>query len=188
MIRIAILVLVLFAGSASAADMTVFGLPLGAPLTVSECERHKFSPYPYIPSMSGPCFERVTGNPYFWIKYPPSQSPKLAFLGAVVATVIDGNLEGVHFSTMGNRNGDIVFAELVKKYGEPTTLERRPVQTRAGAKLETINAEWKLDDLRVTFEETTDRIDRGMVMIHTMKGASALDAHRQQVTRDRRPL
>ena len=115
----ALLVSSAFAQTKAATDMSVFGLKLGEPFTVPECERLDLKiknleriHYKYSESV---CFEQI---PYSkdngtavnrWVKFPYKEAPQIVSTNTVSVLVMDGNLEGIGFNTLGTSADTMVF-------------------------------------------------------------------------------
>jgi hypothetical protein len=174
--------------------MTVFGLTLGAPFTVSECDKDSRG---YSLRITKVCFERLFGKikesapvvtESVRIRFPVSDSPSLARGGELSAQIIDGILEGISFSTRGIADIDRVMGALTQKYGEPTMRQPQVLQNRLGAKFESVDAAWVLPNLDVHFGSSLGTVDSGAVFVSTRKGAEFRSRRLKETLKDRRPL
>jgi hypothetical protein len=186
--------------SASAADMTAFGLKLGEPFTIPECERMS---YGYSLSTKALCYQKSeypfkkrdkkTPPPplvtdFVSLMFPVREIPDVVAGLDVQALVIDGRLESVAFSTLGITNQERILGKLKEKYGEPTLLQPEKVQNRMGAQYETFTATWKFPNLNITFEGVQSTLDNGVVRIDTDKGREHRENILNQLRKDARPL
>ena len=89
------------------------------------------------------------------LTFPREQAPSmlqyLQFKGRVHIVLMEGNVEAVYFHTDGIRVRDSVLAELVKKFGKPSTINGKPVGNWMGARFSQIDAFWKLKGCSVSF-------------------------------------
>lgn len=183
----------LVTGSRANAAETAFGIPLGAPFTISECKKDKFG---YSGVTDQLCFERLTNkkdsaaivNGTVRLRFPLKESPEIVKGGVIIAQIIDGNIEGTGFNTWGIRNQDEVLNALKAKYGEPSVLEPSTVQTAAGASFQMIKAVWNTDAIDVTFQGTTSSIDSGLVNIDTKTGNEWRSSALKTLTENKRAL
>jgi hypothetical protein len=171
-------------GQVKQTDNTVFGNHLGEKFSVPECARLKLGKsYVYKESDTVPCFERVlirgelpreinpVLNDTVMILFPLNQSPKIISGRKITALVIDSNLEGVGFSTLGLQTQDQTLEALRDKYGDPTSITELKKQNAFGASFDSHFAVWTFTNITVVFHGTTDRVDSGLVTADTKKGA-----------------
>lgn len=182
---------------AATAEPTVFGLALGAALDLPECASesaggHRF----YVPANDAVCFEHDDADDWskpvvserISIHFPADQTPRLSSLQTVSCVVIDGNLQGISFSTRGISDQDFIQASLRKKYGQPSRVAQIKKQNLMGASFSSVVAVWKFSNLTVTFHGTTDSFDDGLVVIDTPSGAEFRAAQTKSSRADARPL
>ncbi|WP_200230272.1 hypothetical protein [Rubrivivax gelatinosus] len=160
------------------AQTSIFGMQLGARLSVQECEKVKTATTViYRPAVNAPCFKRLwssgeTGRittDTVAISLPIGQIPSPMSGTEVMALVLDGNLEGVGFNTAGIRTQEIALAELTEKFGPPDSLERRPAQNALGASFDVIYATWSQSGPVVRFDGASGNITSGFVTVDTPK-------------------
>jgi len=162
--------LLVTAGTAGAQDMTVYGIKLGEPFTLTKCSPENIN----------------TGCWNGYAKTDPPRDEK--YLEILLPTagrllhplLIDGNVEGVSFLTDGIRDADRVLAMLTEKYGKPTKTERRAARNLAGATFVSTFAWWKLPHLRVEFRPHENELTSGAVIIMTLKGQAQEDKESAQ--------
>jgi hypothetical protein len=164
----------------SAPDTKVFGLQLGADLSLQECQKTKVgNRYFYTWKDTAWCYQHWNGplegavvTETVEIAFPFADRPQLTSDLALIGQVIDGKLEGISFGTLGAPDQDRVLQALTGKYGKPTVSRSYETQTYAGAKFRAVKVIWMFSDLIVTFEGVTDRVDRGLVKIDTPSAVS----------------
>lgn len=184
-------------------DSSVFGIPLAVPITVPECARDK-DRYEIFPK--NVCYKRWTVYTYnkkydsknpapplgngesLMISFPYAEKPSIMSGSDMMATVLDGKIEGVGFNTYGISSDDEALEKLSAKYGEPKSLIKNKVQNRMGASYDAFVAFWEFPDLFVTFESVATSLDSGLVNISTKKGKEYRDAALKELLKDKRPL
>lgn len=151
--------------SGAAPDTKVFGLQIGAELSLPECEQIKIGKaFTYSESQQHWCYERINGtgmplpNEAIVIKFPLNEWPRIVSGLSLVGQLIDGRLEGIGFNTFGLRDAADVLQKLTDKYGSPSSSERYEVQNRLGAKFTTVRAIWNFSNLVVAFSGVSDTL------------------------------
>lgn len=181
-----------------ATDMTVFGLKLGEKFTVPECERIGN----FYNNNKSTCYKRdsiysnnkkiLPTEPIITdeveIDFPLSEAPTMASYGTIVATIINGTLEGISFNTRGISDNEDVLVTLKEKYGKPTVLIPTKTQNRLGATFDFYIASWKFDNLDVSFFGVLTTLDKGSVQIDTKIGGKWRDKKLSEMSKDKRPL
>jgi len=206
-------VLILLSGAtATAQDMSVFGMRFGQPLTIPECPATNGGYRYYASSFhSQVCYERsltILGLDAFkWhdkkhpppvlpplgteeevsIKFPLRETPDIAN-DAVYAILIDAKLEGISFVTRGIRDADLVLEKLKAKYGASPTLVNTRVQNRIGASFDAFYAIWIFPDLQAAFHSVSETLDHGLVIIDTNKGHAWREQRLKAAAKDKHPL
>jgi hypothetical protein len=181
--------------SSAAPDTKVFGLQIGAELTLPECERIKIgSAFTYSESQQRWCYERIDRNGMLslneaiLIKFPLNEWPRIVNGLSLVGQLIDGRLEGVGFNTFGLKAAPDVLQKLTEKYGSPSDSERYEVQNRLGAKFTTVRAIWNFSNLVVVFRGLSDSLDTGLVNIDTPRCKAAREQKLKELTNSGPPL
>jgi hypothetical protein len=193
-------------GPTVAQEMSVFGISLGEPLALPECEKseppssangYRYEPRPkprqacFISLAELKIHDRVA------IDFPENERPTVTRGGGwfgVEATLIDGKVEGIKFGTFGIRNDSLVLEALTTKYGKPTDLITSKVQNGFGASFDVSTASWLLPGpvdpkLTVVFRSScSDKLDEGCVTIDTKKGHAWRKQKLDEKSKDRRPL
>jgi hypothetical protein len=174
--------------TAAASDAsTVFDMPLQQPFTVSECPYMRITKkaISYNPPASGTvCFEyqnaadqgkqqRVTHD---IVSLRWFTNPHLVIANSALAVVIDGNLEGVSFNTLGIQSQQRDYEALKAKYGEPAQSNQSTLQNGYGATVAAIRAKWTIGDVLVSLDGAAGRIDSGLVRIETQKAVDERNA------------
>lgn len=177
--KIAVLLLIAsFSVTSAQAATSVFGFELGQPIGVSECP-FKPEKYPlpgkiaskyYDPLPPETCFEEAHqintyGQAVRRIIFGRGESPVIVKNWNMIALERDGQLIGVHFFTTGVASQDVVFNELVKKFGKPNEQHANESKNAMGATFQALHASWDSAELVVRFDGITDRLDRGEVTI-----------------------
>lgn len=113
----------------------------------------------------------------FHLAFPQAQEPSIMEYRAsgevgryIHFVILDGNVEAVYFYTGGIQVQDSVLAELVKKFGKPTSINGLPVGNFMGARFSQIEAFWSVRGYSVSFigSERTS-LSAGQVQIFTKK-------------------
>lgn len=177
-------------GKNAAVDMTIFGMTLGKPLSIPNCENDRET------ASVGLCFKEppkempssfevmLTRNKMpGWLQFD-ANDPDTYY--PVIDYVIDGVLEGATIKTSGIKSIDDVMSDLRGKYGKPTEIKRTKVKTTIGAEFESVSAKWILPSLYVSYDGTADSIDLGLITILTPKGLDFLNEQDKTSRNDRR--
>lgn len=157
---------------AGAEDITIFGLKLGSELVLPECpykmdgerKSYKFREVVSVCAES-PAPIRTYGQPVRRIAFPLTSAPAILKNWSLIALEIDGRLEGIEFFTSGISSQELVFEQLTEKFGKPTALNRRAMQTMMGAAFEVIDATWDSPALYVRFRGAESNVNSGNVTI-----------------------
>lgn len=165
-----------------APSMEVFGITMGAPLSIPECDMSGGS-YSRLglPSKSPlPCWRkahRYAGSVTIVLEKAP--------LGAV-NQLLDGELVGGELATLrvattGADAQKYHLATLAEKYGPPPGYNVTEMQTRMGVIVPKVVADWAYDDLDVHLEGVGSRVDEGHILITTKPGTQLLDQRRREL-------
>lgn len=143
----------------------LFGLTLGAPLQLPQCD---FQLLPKMPT----CVAKARGGSSEdrEIHFAMSEAPDMVRAGVAYPFERDGRMLGIFFETDGVNNQHAVLDALEKKFGKPTSVVRRDVGNLAGARFGALGARWKRSEFTVVFRTGEDRVDRGTVEIMTAEG------------------
>jgi len=187
------------AATTNAADsISVFDMPLECPFTVIECPYTHISKTAgyYNPPRSGICYESMNdskkgahaaiGNDT--VKIVWTSSPKIVSGAFGLAKIIDGNLEGVSFNTLGIVAQDRDLQLLSDKFGKPTQVNKLSMQNGYGAQFQSLSANWDLGDVLISYESAKNAIDSGLVIVDTLKGAADRKATLDRLSRNRPSL
>jgi hypothetical protein len=163
---VALLVAAGTVGAQSAAVDTVFGIGLGVPLSIPECERDHIG---YKVRTASVCYQHPLGpkdpGPHVYIEFPISERPAMGTKHS--ALISDGIVDRLSFYTLGIKYQDSDLGQLTQRFGEPSFISRPSLQTAGGAKFEGINARWEKPGYVVTFKSYTKRYDEGLVELET---------------------
>jgi hypothetical protein len=152
-------------GQGYAPDTRVFGgINVGEPLALKECKKGFFGGGT-VPEMC-------------W-RYPPIKSPggedmrMLVFPKDSVPPILQSDfaLFVVTIQTKGVQNESELLSQLLTKYGAPSIRVTRGVQNLAGAKFDSVHAEWRFPSLVVLFEGTSGTLTSGSLTIATPDAA-----------------
>lgn len=168
-------------GIASAADMTVLGLTLGAPLRLPECSwisvhvtSTVLSKY-YDRNQAKTCMQdkmsNMVGPPARVVAFDAKDGIPIVKDWQLWALESNGVLVGVMFDTNGLDWQERVLAALVAKYGKPSVESYERVQNTMGAKFDSKRASWSVGPIKVTFWGTFGRLDTGRVYIDLPEAA-----------------
>lgn len=181
MIRVALLACCccLGLGRAIAQDMAVFGLTIGKPLNLPECQ---FEPAGQSKIYSGSlqpvtCLEenRTPDETVHAriLRFSSADMPQVVKDGYAILVEARGDLIGFQFSTYGLQYQEAVLGDLESKYGKPTSLRKSTAQNGFGASFGIIHAAWKFKPFKVTFDGADDELDEGTVTIDMPEAAKA---------------
>ena len=164
LIGILSLVATVVAGAAKAEAPPVLGMQLGKPLALPQCEHDVI--------VAAVCQRTDLPGPdagVWWIRVPIGgttpgfiQAPDAGCVG-----VKDGVVNEIVLWTSGVDGQDQALELLSEKFGKPTSLTRRSVQNRMGAKFEAIAAFWARPGYEITLDGVGHDLDGGTVTIET---------------------
>ena len=168
-----------------APDMTAYGFTFGQPVPLPECAKDQ---YGYLATVKQPCFRRLeTMANGGSMKFPVGEGPRHG--SASFRVDANGALELLIVGTVGVHAQNLVFDDLLAKYGKPASNKTESVGNAMGAKFEAIRAIWLFDNLEVHFSGIENRIDHGLLLIGN---PAAIRAHYELLKRltggERRPL
>lgn len=176
---------------AEAAEFSVFGIYIGKPIDLPDCEQDGKMDLLNLKSaciLGKKTFKKAWGADDVSFAYPEEALPpyvKGLSMG-LGAELIDGNVESIAFGTNGESVQDAVLSDLKKKFGKPTSFRKVPLQNRFNAKTIGLEARWHKNGINVEFNGIEDDIDWGRVEISTdkyqklYKDWEKLESHKQQ--------
>jgi len=179
---------------AAAALPSVFGLQLGAPISLPECKIVPgLSIKAYAVDQTAPCWESpivLSGDvlPSTPIDFPAASAPLIVKNARIYALPIDGKVESIMFLTPGAGAQSLVMAELRKKFGPPSSETTSTVGNALGATFNAIDARWTIAGAEVRYRGVADRIDSGEVTIDTAKAKALREAREKATEGQRTPL
>jgi len=165
---------------ASAVDMTVYGIEIGAPFRMAECA-YVWSGYlKQYQSPREPCLQAMYpiedvpikgASPDVQVHFPVNDLPRaLAPAKFITPLVIGEKLALLTIPTDGIDSQAQIYADLTAKYGKPSSRWASTLQNGFGAKYVAVLARWELPGLRVEFVGAANRIDTGVIRIGTPAG------------------
>lgn len=153
---------------------TVFGQPLGAPVSYPECH-YTFATFD--PSIhlyeAGPadvCFKNIVGN--IEVVFPISRIPAMLSIDVAFLQIIDGRVEGISTATTGDNFARSVIAQLSEKFGKPTTVHPDRVVLHAIPLTET-TAIWDRGAYVVEYNSISGDLEHGVLNVRTTKAIAA---------------
>ena len=191
--------LLAFAPAHAAPPLVIFGLPLAAPLSMPQCsyQRLDSSTIFYNPPAEGSCYQissangrtELRPNDSVTIAWSVDSAPQLASSGEASVQLVDGNVEGIGFNTLGVMSQQRDLQALVSKFGQPTTLKNLTMGNLMGATVQVVMAEWKTaDGVQVSYNAAEDGFGKGLVSIDTVKGLAYEHAELMKLTQKSTPL
>jgi len=177
----ALLAMVVTAGQASAGEIALFGVTLGAPFVLQECPKKELGGTTvYEQATAATCFERFGSQEQLratspiatdavMIRFAAADVPVVMSGNTAIGLVIDGNLEGCTFNTRGIDAQAQVLEVLKQNFGEPGSYARKQAQNVLGETYESFDATWTKPDADVLFRSVTSRIDTGLLNVYTGK-------------------
>ena len=181
--RSIIALLLLGAAVAPAASQTtklpsLFGLQLGAPISLPTCAYYNNDPslgYDMVPKQM--CIELPTVKngelyPTSRVWFEPEHAPAIVKNWQMLAVPINGQLAGLRFYTSGLSIQNAVLVELTNKFGKPTSVSNHALQNSMGATFSAIDARWVRPGFSVHLDGVKGSIDLGMVTIETPPAAA----------------
>lgn len=190
LLRTSVLVAALYGarGTASAGTITVFGIPLGEPLSLPQCAQE-------LPiSVSATCWTYDAPTVDSSLRTLHFPNPPV-WASEVSAIVDSGVVAFVTIQTGGVSNQDDVMAELRSKFGEPTKFQKIEAQNRMGARYIVDRAVWDSPQYFVRFDAdgsdggTHDgNIDEGWVSIATQSAHQRENERHEKYLESRQPF
>jgi hypothetical protein len=172
-----------FASMAARAE-TVFGLEIGARLSLPECVAKVTAGRAYYEILQPTtCLEpaaskvRDHGEGARYLIFAKSEWPQIAKSPVVIALLEDGNLVGIEFSTQGIQSQSLVMEALTAKFGPSDSDHAVTAQNALGAQFVAHVVDWKRGTLTIHFAGVEGgRLDLGRVDIDT---PASLELRRQ---------
>jgi hypothetical protein len=176
--RMLFLVAMLVASPTGAADTSlpiIFGQQLGAANSLPECHRMVLqypqpdgSPAPYTTEQSTTCQQLPdsavpeTGA----IVFTFDKMPAILKVNLMLTANIAGRVEGIYASTMSYSNSDAVVAQLIEKFGQPSSSSAEKVS------IDSIHAPgkvfiWARPGFTVEYHTISSSLDHGSLWIET---------------------
>jgi len=159
-----------------AAPWTVFGLELGKPASIPQCQFKTLangikSQVVYEDDPAQVCVEpdiELRDAPWRRgaINFPLRQSPAFLWGNTGFTLVVAGKVEGLDLDTMGYAHSAAIIRELTAKFGRPTSVEKITA-TPSGIAVPAIEATWRFPNLHVRYESIGTDIQYGTILIET---------------------
>lgn len=198
--RTALAILLIGLAGTAVAENTVYGLRLGEPLSLAECQKTRIAGrLTYVNPTADACVQTMIDvreqpidlnglDATLLVAFPPAQTLTGSSHSRVSAVVRGGSLEVVTISTQGYSNQDLVFDDLLGKYGPPTSSAKLPL-TGSGATFRGgITAIWRKPDLVVEFMGVSGGAHTGTLRVMTPAGEEAINKSLAEMNRQRTPL
>jgi hypothetical protein len=165
---------------------TVFGVPLGAPLQVSECVKKQLGGLTMYSPAAATCFERLGSqervrptapveNDAILIRFAATEAPAVMSGETAIGLVVEGKLEGLTFNTRGIDAQAQVMDTLKQAFGAPTSIAPKLVENSLGQSFDSFDAAWTLPQVEILFRGVTSRVDVGLLSIDSARARE----HRQ---------
>lgn len=179
------------AGAKAASDPlpVVFGIQLGAPVTLPECKRMALkyphadgSPAPYETVQSATCQHMPSNDAPETgaVVFTQEQMPSIVYEKLMMTMIIDGRVQGLYAATLGVRNSDVVVSQLTSKFGTPSSSGDEKV-VLDGISVPGKIFEWDRPGYTVVYRTVLYSVDYGDLIIET----PVAHDHRLKVERDR---
>lgn len=167
---------------------TIFGMELGKPVALPTC-KHKALPggglsqYVYEDDPAETCHEPdIVLRDAPWrrgaVNFPLARIPLIVRGSTGFTLIVEGKLEGLQFDTPGYSHASAIIDELAQKFGRPSSVTRTTA-TPSNIPVPAVHAEWKLQNLYVSYRSIDYSIDSGFLEIETPT-MQALRKKRQQ--------
>ena len=179
-----------FASAAAAAPTAVqpslYGLTLGRPIELSECEKlgspsldGRARPYRQTGFDTPTCFKHVVEGTSIDVHV---QGLTISKNNTVSVLLRNGWPDRISVRTEGVEDQDDVLRTLTSKFGKPRKLARPRAQNRMGAVFRLIEAEWRVGSASLSFSTNTGSTDSGVVELLSSEAVKELarqarDAH-----------
>lgn len=155
---------VVFAGEGKPLPADVFGITVGVPISIPQCVSDNGV------GTEKECWYRNSYTATGSVEVAtPLNAPLPAWVRDISVQIIDEKVEGVQVYTMGSKVQQDVLHALVAKYGKPTELGHKDMQTLGGATFQSVSAYWQSESIAILFSGVDDSINNGVVRIVTPK-------------------
>jgi hypothetical protein len=165
---------------------SLYGIQLGEPLAVPECEMHQsIGGWRQVGAIRAQCFERgsngAPGSPppsegFVFVHWPALAGPQIT-KERVSVSLLDGVVQRIEVFTSGEPVQELAMEQLHAKFGRPSNSSTVPMQNRLGARFEALSANWNLSDgVAVQFIGIGGILDRGSLVLATKAGREAHEA------------
>lgn len=164
--------------AASAADLSLFGIALGADAeaVLPECI---FTSAGGWKVTNAPCQRNKTGKAWGANEHDVELPNKPDYLRSLHFASMNGKVVAVLVATMGERVQDDALAALVAKFGKPTATGVEPLQNAFGAQVRSRRASWKLPTATLKFTGVAGDMMWGHFALESQQYTQAVDAWRR---------
>jgi hypothetical protein len=179
-------------------QLTFYGLELGKPLSVPECEKRlsisgrqlEYSTTPNFMCAQTPGMPQSTPSDFSRgavIRFPFLKSPTHLKDGWMSVFSDGGVVQAIRAYTRGLESQESLMRDLTAKYGPPTNTTISKVKTRIGAEFDNITATWDISDsLQVQYLGMLASLDQGVIFVGSKRGLADYLA-RQKASEQRQP-
>jgi len=95
----------------------------------------------------------------------------------VSAYIASDMIEGVWVTTTGIESQESLFSKLRNQFGEPSSVQRVPIQTMMGMETTKIKARWNAPNgVTIDFHGVEDKINEGAIYVNTAAGNAAISS------------
>jgi len=175
---------------------SVFGLQLGAPVSLPTCQPEMIYDQPstdlYKEDQPQTCQTPVKTNAIWYypqgkVIFPIKSMPEIMGYQEVTTFVIDGKVEGLSFATLGPSVDDQIIRRLSDKFGKPTFVGEDAGNPRARF-IAAKQARWEAAGYWVEYHNMTQDAANGWVRIETDKARAMREQKQQSEQQQRVPL
>jgi hypothetical protein len=174
----------------------VLGLQLGAPISLPTCKPRMIFNQPapdlYLEDQPQTCQTpvKIVASWYYpqgSVIFPIAKMPEIMGYQEATTFVVDGNLEGLSFTTLGPSVTDGIIRQLSDKFGKPTFVGEDDPNPRAHF-TSARQARWEATGYWVEYHNMGVDAANGWVRIETDKARAMREQKRQAEHQERTPL
>lgn len=175
--------------SATVDSVSLYGVTLGAPITVPECG------VPASVGMTcwgeahiGGTIANLLPSPVknLLVYFPYDGQPGIAKYKTFDVWLMDGKVESIIVLTNGLKSQEAVLRQLTQKFGKPSAALTKTVQNGFGAKFEYADVTWSRPAAEIQFKGLDNGVDTGSIIAMTPKYLLYM-AERDRTTRKAEP-
>jgi hypothetical protein len=161
------------AAPAGPVPISLYGVRLGAPLSLPECP---------LSEQQEMCYQRLdtltpvsSGHHEVSVYFASGGMPSISSSRRFTVTLMDGAVEQITISTRGLSAQSEAMLQLSQKFGKPTLADVSKVQNNFGAQYEKVTAVWRIGPDWVRFFGMSDRLDEGIIIAITGAAQARFD-------------